>query len=107
MNDEKWQYIKGMAKDNFKVEEEGEEPIEDIPRSKIEWLIFQGPIGRVKMERTTRPVVLDKKTIYSKRMGDTAAVEYVYSEDEYAQSFKAYLWQGEVWMEIDASKINL
>ncbi|MBU0648906.1 hypothetical protein KJ969_02285 [Patescibacteria group bacterium] len=107
MQDEKWEYIKGVAKDNFEIEEEGEEAIPDIPRSKLEWMIFKGPMGIVKIERATRPIVLDKKTLYSKRMGDTAAVEYVYSEDEYSHTFKAYLWQNDDWNEIDAKNLNL
>jgi len=96
-----------MVKDKFDVMEEGEEPIEDIPRSKKEFLIFEGPLGRMKVERETKPVVLDKKTTYSKRMGDTAAVEYVYSEDEYAHKFHAYVWQGNDWVEMEAGAFDL
>lgn len=107
MQDEKWQYVKGMVKDNFEVEDEGEEEIADIPRSKVEWLIFNGPLGRIKIEHITKPVVLDKKTTYSKRIGDTAAVEYVYSEDEYSQTFKAYVWKDNDWAEIDAKNLSL
>lgn len=107
MQDEKWEYVKGMVKDNFEVEDEGEDTIEDIPRSKVEYLIFNGPLGKIKIELTTKPVVLDKKTLYSKRMGDTASVEYVYSDDEYTHSFKAYVWQNDEWNEIDAKNLNL
>lgn len=107
MNDEKWDKIKGIVKDGFKVEEEGSGELEDIPRSKVEWLIFEGPMGRIKAERTTKPVVLDKKMTYSKRMGDTASVDYIYSEDEYSQHFKAYIFKDNDWIEINAANLGL
>ena len=107
MQDEKWKDVTGMIKDKFEIIEEGEEPIEDIPRAKIEYLIFEGPLGKMKVERETKPVVLDKKTNYSKRMGDTASVEYVYSDDEYSHKFRAYVWKGDDWMEMEAGDFNL
>ncbi|NIP32571.1 hypothetical protein GWN26_04570 [Candidatus Saccharibacteria bacterium] len=107
MQDEKWKEVVGMVKDKFEVIEEEEEPMEDIPRSKIERIVFEGPLGKMKLERETKPVVLDKKTTYSKRMGDTATVEYVYSEDEYAHKFKAYAWKGDDWVEIEAGAFDI
>ncbi|MDD4995691.1 MAG: hypothetical protein PHW53_04500 [Patescibacteria group bacterium] len=107
MNDEKWDKIKGIVKDSFKVEEENSGELEDIPRSRVEWLVFEGPMGRIRIERTTKPVVLDKKMTYSKRMGDTAAVDYIYSEDEYSQTFKAYIWKDSDWVEINAANLGL
>jgi len=107
MQAEKWQEVVGMVKDKFDVLEETEEPIEDIPRSRVERLVFEGPLGKMKIELETRPVVLDKKTIYSKRMGDTATVDYVYSEDEYTSKFRAYMWRGDDWVEIEAGAFDL
>jgi len=107
MQPERWAEVKGIIKDQFEVIDESEGEIEDIPRSKIERLEFEGPLGRMKVEFETRPVVLDKKTIYSKRMGDTAAVEYVYSEEEYSHKFHAYIWRDNDWMEIEGANLGL
>lgn len=96
-----------MIKDKFEIIEEGDEPIEDIPRSKKEYYIFEGPLGKMKIERETKPVVLDKKTTYSRRMGDTAAVEYVYSEDDYSHKFRAYIWKNDQWIEMEAGNLGL
>ncbi len=67
---------------NFEQEERFTEEIEDIPNGKREIVIFKSPVGRIKLIRTTKPRVLDKKTIYSARSGSDMKVEYVYSEDE-------------------------
>ena len=84
MQPDRWEDVKGIIKDQFEVIDESEGEIEDIPRSRVERMEFEGPLGKMKVEFETKPIVLDKKTTYSKRMGDTAAVEYIYSEDEYS-----------------------
>ncbi len=103
MTDEKWLDTVSTLKDKFPILEEGKEDLsEEEGRGFREFVIFEGPFGKMKVERTTRAVVLGKKTIGSKRMGSQAAVEYVYSDTEKSQKFKAYKWddgQAE-WLEI-------
>ena len=70
-----------MAKENFEISNEGEEEIEDIPNSKLEFIEFDGPLGKMRLEFITKPKVLDKKTLYSGRIGSDVKVDYVYSED--------------------------
>lgn len=108
MQPEKWQNIVGMVKDQFKVEDEGEESIADIPNSKVLFIIFQGPMGKMRLEYITKPVILDKKTIGSRRIGSETKVEYVYSDTEMSQIFKAYKWDGdeEEWVEMEAGKME-
>jgi hypothetical protein len=93
MTDEKWLDTISILKDKFPILEEGKE---DLPEEEgggfREFVIFQGPLGKMKIERTTKAVVLGKKTIGSKRMGSQAAVEYIYSDTEKSQKFKAYKW---------------
>ncbi len=100
---EKWQNIIGMVKDQFEVEDEGKGEIEDIPNGTVEFIIFQGPLGRMKLEYMTKPVVLDKKTIGSRRIGSETKVEYIYSEDEFSNTFSAYKWNDDVndWVEME------
>lgn len=93
MRDEKWQDTVSILKDKFTVLEEGKEDLpEEVGRGFREFVIFNGPLGKMKIERTTRAVVLGKKTIGSRRMGSQASVEYLYSETEKSQKFKAYKW---------------
>ena len=107
MTPEKWKDIVGNIKDNLTIEEEGSEHLDEEGGVDIEYIVFQGPIGRMRLEFVSKPVVLDKKTIYSRRIGSETKVEYVYSEDEKAYKLTAYKWDDgqEEWVEIEASAL--
>ncbi len=90
-----------MIKDQFEVEDEGKSELEDAPNSTLEFIIFQGPLGRMKLEYITKPVVIDKKTIGSRRIGSDTAVEYVYSDTEVSRTFKAYKRENDEWVELE------
>lgn len=103
MTPEKWQNILGNIKDKFEIEEEKEEHLEEQGGMDVESVVFNSPLGKVKLEFISKPVVLDKKTNYSRRIGSDVAVEYVYSEEEKTHSMNAYKWDdsGEDWVKID------
>ena len=93
-----------MIKAKFTVLSEGREELADIPNAFVEFIEFQSPQGKMKLERTTRPAVLDKKTVYSKTGGRASKIEYQYSPDEITHRFQAFKWSeaaGE-WEEIKA-----
>ena|SRR3989339_188464 len=102
MTQDKWQNIVGLIKDKFAVEDEGKEELEDIPNGYVEFIIFTGPLGKMKLECTTKPVVLDKKSIGSKRIGSEATVQYIYSATEFFSTFKAFQWSepNDDWVEL-------
>lgn len=75
MQDEKWQDILGKVKDNFEVLDENKEDLDPGPGF-VEYIVFSGPLGKIRLERTTKPVVLEKKGIGSRRIGSQASVEY-------------------------------
>ncbi len=106
MREEKWQDIKGQIKDDFELLEEKKESLgEDRPGDK-EIIVFNGPIGKMKLEFITHPVVLEKKGVGSRRIGSEATVEYKYSEDEFVHTFKAYKWDEDRddWIEMEAER---
>ncbi len=100
---EKWENLVGDIKDDFEVEEHKKEHSDEHGGTDTEYIIFKGPLGRTKLEFVTKPVVLDKKTTYSGRIGSETKVEYVYSEDEKSNKLIAYKWSDaeEDWVEID------
>ncbi len=100
---DRWDEIKELVKNSFEVLNSGEEELEDIPNSKLEFVEFDAPIGKMRLEFITKPKVLDKKTLYSGRIGSDVKVEYVYSEDEMVYIFKAYKWDedSDRWLEAD------
>jgi len=106
---EKWQEIIGRIKDGFPVEETEKVHLDEEGGLDIEYIIFKGPLGRMKLEFISRPVVLDKKTKYSNRVGQQTVVEYVYSPDEFSHKLKAYKWDEAVgdWAEMEAKSFAL
>ena len=108
MSPEKWEKIVGNIKDNFKVEADGKERFEDEDGLEVEYIVFAGPLGRMKLEFITRPVIIDKKTKYSNRIGAETVVEYVYSQDEKNHKLKAYKWDEALndWLEMEAKKFE-
>jgi len=108
MTPEKWQNIKGNIKDNFSVEDEGATHLEDDGGIDIEYIVFKGPLGKMRLEFVSQPVVLDKKTTYSRRIGSETKVDYVYSEQERSTALHAYKWDEnqEDWLEIDAANFS-
>lgn len=107
MNQEKWEDLKAMIKNKFsikdnKIEEtdlgEKEDGTKIIENKEI--IEFESPLGRIKLERITKPRIIDKKTLYSRRIGGNIKVEYVYSPDETVDQLKAYKWDKNNWVEI-------
>lgn len=103
---EKWENLVGNIKDKFEVEKHETKHLDECGGTDIDSIIFQSPIGRTKLEFITKPVVLDKKTTYSRRIGSGSAEEYVYSEDEKTNRMKAFKWDGEEWVEISADNFE-
>ncbi len=110
MTDERWLDTVATLKDKFQILEEGKEDLpEEEGKGFREFVIFQGPLGKMKVERTTKAVVTGKKTIGSKRMGSEATVQYIYSDTEKSYKFKAYKWDEAQndWVEITLEAGNL
>ncbi|NTU99130.1 hypothetical protein HGA64_03950 [Candidatus Falkowbacteria bacterium] len=109
MTKERWQSIVGQIKDSFGIIEEGNEPLgEDEGVGECHYVIFKGPLGRMKLEFITRPVILDKKTKYTNRIGSETVVEYVYSDEEKTHKLDVFKWDEDQdeWIEMEASKLG-
>ena len=111
MIDEKWEALKEELHRKFKVEDEHFEDLVmqtadgPVVQGKVEIIIFESPIGKVKLTRESRPVVLDKKEIYSHQQGKSARTEYTFSDTEFSHKIKAYKWDdyNDDWKEMDAA----
>jgi hypothetical protein len=106
MNDERWDellYKIGLKSGPLDVKTD----TQDEGRTKIETVVFETAMGRLKLQRTSRPVVLERKTRYSKRIGGATDEEYVYSETEKSYRVVLYRWNEEEssWDEVDIRKV--
>ncbi len=115
MNEERWGEIVDLIEQKFGIIEHTKEEIpigddfeDDKAREQIESIIFNGPLGKMKVQRITRPVILRKKAHYTKRVGQGAQVEITYSEDEFTHKLKAFKWDdsADEWVEIEAGKLD-
>lgn len=121
MDLDRWEQIKENIKRKFKVIKEGTEDLivatseGEVKSGKAEFLVAETPMGKIKLALEKRPVVLDKKFIYSHRSGQSARTEYEFSDTEFSYKLKAYKWSddddpdasvGGSWKEIDAGNFN-
>lgn len=111
MNDEKWQELISTLTEKFDVEKEVEEIIQkdDVGQeiiNNVERLTFESPMGKMKVERTVRPKILDKKVHYSHTAGNKSMVEYVISPDEVTQKIAVFKFDEDRndWEEINLSE---
>lgn len=106
MNLEKWQSIVGKVKDKFDIEDEGKQHLEDEGGVDVDYIVFTSPVGKIRLELVIKPVVLDKKTTYSRRIGSETKVDYIYSDEK---SYKLYTYKWDVndndWLEIESNDI--
>ncbi len=100
MNDERWIELTERIRDTFKVTRDVEHALDPGP-GKIEELEFEGPGGRMRLERVTRPVVLERRAHYSRRVGSGASEEFVYSPTEVSHRVTFYRWVDGNWEEED------
>jgi hypothetical protein len=103
MTKERWMEIKDNIKEKFEITNQGDEHLEDEGGVDIEFVEFDGPLGKMRLELVSKPVILDKKMTYSKRIGSETKIDYVYSETEKSENMTAYKWDDAVgdWMEMD------
>ena len=114
MQDDKWEALKEELKRKFKVEDEHFEDLVmdtadgEVVSGKVEVLIFESPIGKVKLTRESKPVVLDKKEFYSHRQNKSARIEYKFSDTEFSHKIRAYKWDdyNDDWQEMDAGSFG-
>lgn len=107
MNDEKWYYLLEEIDRKFGIEEKN---TEDVPEKRlvVETAVFTGAGGRMKLERTTRAVVLERQVKFSKRIGGGTTEKYVYSDSEKTHRVVLYGWDdaARTWQEIDFRKLR-
>jgi hypothetical protein len=109
MTQEKWLAIKGKIMDAMEVLDRGEEHYAEEGGVDVDFIEFQSPLGKTRLEFIVKPIVLDKKTVYSHRGGSDTGVEYVYSPTEKSSRLAVYKWDDDdgEWLEISADNFTL
>lgn len=100
MKDERWYDLVEQIRERFRVLRDEKQPAERGP-GHVEVLEFEGPMGRMRLERLTRPAVKEVRTRYSRRAGSSTTEEYVYEEGEFSHRVILWRWDGSDWVEQD------
>lgn len=102
MTDERWQEVTEKIRNAFPDHEHGEESLLG-GKGTVEFYVFSGPKGKLKLERTKRPRIVGERGISSHRIGSDTTIEKVYSENEMVDFVKVYQWNGgqETWVPIE------
>jgi hypothetical protein len=97
MTDEKWRDLTETAEKHFKnAKLSAEDLIMDtqdgpVKQGTQDVLVFDLPQGgRYKLVRENRPVVLEKKELYSHRGGSAAQTQYKFSQTEFSHRLRVY-----------------
>ena len=105
MTQDKWDNIKDNIQEKFEVEDKGNIHLDEHGGVDIEYIVFVGPLGRMRLEFIVRPILLDKKTIYARRIGAETKIDYVYSQTEKSHKLVVYKWDDDRddWIEMEDS----
>ena len=114
MNADKWEDVKTNIERKFGILEQGREDLlvetEDglVKQGEAEFMVFETPLGKLKLQLTHKPKVENKKYHYSHRQGTAARVEYKFSDSETVSELRAFKWDeiDNDFKEIDAEKFN-
>ena len=106
MNEDKWIELLERIDNKFTMTDRTIEDLEDSP-GHIETVVFKGPQGMMKIERTVRPVVLDKKVRFSNRIGGTQSTDYTYHPTEKSDRVRLFTQNPhtEEWTEMDVAAV--
>lgn len=92
MNIDRWQQILELVRSSFEVEESGIVDSDERGGTETEYIIFKGPLGKLKLEFSTHPALVDTKTKYTKRIGADITIENTYSETDTVSNLTVWRW---------------
>ena len=111
MNDAAWERLTDGIDIKLGINKHGriKRPLEDRPEveESVEFIEFERDGDNYRLERTTGPAIIDRKTHYSHRPGVASRVENIYDDSEIAHKVTLFRQSGSDWEEVDLSKLSL
>ena len=114
MTDERWEKLIYQVEEKFGIDKRYTEDFvvaETQAEKKImgrkEIIEFKGPLGRIKLEKISRPRIIDKKVLHTKRIGGRMAVDYIYSDENEISQLKIYKQSNGEWEEISPEMMGI
>lgn len=115
MQDDKWQELVETAQKHFQNAQLSKEDLimetQDGPvnQGTQDILVFTHPSGdKYKLVRENRPVVLEKKELFSHRAGQSAQTQYKFSQTEFSHKLRVFKEADfDEWEEITLDSLGL
>ncbi|MBI2050377.1 MAG: hypothetical protein HYT31_01050 [Parcubacteria group bacterium] len=102
MTEEKWQAVVGRLKDDCEILEH-QTVNGEMEGETTEEIVFVNPMGKMKLRRSVKPRLLEEKTHYSGRVGQSTGIERVYSDDEFVDTVELFKDEYGEWVPVDNS----
>lgn len=108
MTDDKWKDVLDRISERFDILEQGSEPLPEYPNGKREFIVFTSPLGKVRLERITKPRTIGERAVTSRRIGGATKVESLYDLHDFVHFIHAQRWDDQrgQWASIDASSFG-
>ncbi|HUC87408.1 MAG TPA: hypothetical protein VMR75_03785 [Candidatus Saccharimonadales bacterium] len=111
MNDAAWERLVDAIDVNLGIADHGrtKQPLEDRPdlTQQIEHIEFNRDGQNFRLERSTGPSIIDRKTHYSHRPGVANRSEYIYDEHEIGHKVTLLRKVGSDWEPVDMDQLGL
>lgn len=92
MQKDRWQDVVAQIKRDFPVEDSGIIEDDEQGGTVTEFIVFESPMGTIRLEFSTHPLILETKTKYHKRIGSETEIEYVFSPTEKSSKLEVFRW---------------
>lgn len=107
MNDDRWMDLVDSIEAKFRIVERGKDQIKDwdsgAPKADVEWIVFEGPSGKMKLERVSRFAITDEKVLFH-RHAKGSQIERKYSDTEKTHKVHLYKFNDrDIWEELNLS----
>lgn len=99
MTRDRWLDIKATIKDKFTILEEGTEAREEGP-GQIEFIEFDGPLGRLRCEYESHPKIIGKRALGGHKVGVGGRMKYEYDPHEETATFTVWKFTNGDWEEL-------
>jgi len=115
MNPSKWENLIFLAEEKFGIEKKYKEDFEVAELTTGEKIMgqrqiveFKSSLGWIRLEKSSRPKIIDKKVLHTKRIGGRVAIDFVYSDEEKVEELKIYRQnEDNQWVEINPEDMGI
>lgn len=111
MNDAAWERLTDGIDIKLGINRHGRDKrtLEDRPdlEEAVEFIEFDRNGDSYRLERTTGPAIVDRKTHYSHRPGTANRVENVYNTSEVMHKVTLQKKTGQEWVEVELDQLSL